>query len=104
MAGPGPPDSCGGAAVSRLQEWILLISQFMSQRYTGQSMLGGLCPLLGLARNRHSANICSLDDIGALTEGSQDDKASSEGTGLGRGLKELRALSLGHEPFSERLT
>lgn len=85
VAGPGPPDSCGGAAVSQLQEWILLISQFMSQRYTGQSTLGGLCPLLGLARNRYSANICSLDDIGALKEGSQDNKGSSEGTGLGGG-------------------
>ena len=43
VAGPGSPDACVNSA-SWLREWILLISQFMTQCHAGQSTLGALWP------------------------------------------------------------
>lgn len=39
----------------------LAILELVSQCHTGQSALGGLCSLLGLAHSRHSANICPVN-------------------------------------------
>ena len=39
----------------------LAILELVSQCHTGQSVLGGLCSLLGLAHSRHSANICPVN-------------------------------------------
>ena len=80
-----------------------LISQLMSQHCTGQSALGGLCPLLGLAHNRHSANICSMTHTGNQRKGHQGGRWSPEGAGLERGHRNLEPLALYHGPCSEHL-
>lgn len=45
--------------------------------------LRGLCPLLRLAHNRHSTNICSMNGTARERKGHQASEGASEGAVLG---------------------
>lgn len=99
---------CGwlAAGVDFAQNDWPLISQLVSQCHTGQSALGGLCSLLGLAHSRHSANICSMNY--SVPQNPMTPKKEAPGrqrvtskSGLGEETQESCAFSLYWGPCSD---